>query len=260
MIDFTLNVYRELLQTFRENHYRFFTVEDYLSKSDDSNEKLLIMRHDVDRLPNNALNMALTENKLGVETTYYFRSVPESYDEGIISEIIELGHEIGYHYENLSILKGNLDQAIKDFEDNLNQFRELVPIKTICMHGSPLSPWDNRDIWKEYDYRDFGIIGEPYLDIDFENVYYITDTGRRWDGKNVSVRDKVNVGGSEVENYYHSTHDIIASVEEGSFPERVMMNVHPQRWTNNPFLWTKELIMQNIKNVGKYILIKLRNI
>ena len=56
----------------------------------------------------------------------------------------------------------------------------LSPVKTICMHGSPLSKWDNRDLWKRYNYRDFGIIAEPYFDLDFDEVFYITDTGRSW--------------------------------------------------------------------------------
>ena len=59
------------------------------------------------------------------------------------------------------------------------------------MHDSPLSKYDNRLLWKYYNYRDYGIIGEPYFDIDFNDVFYLTDTGRRWDGEKVSVRDKV---------------------------------------------------------------------
>ena len=39
--------------------------------------------------------------------------------------------------------------------------------------------------------EDFGIIAEPYFDVDFDEVFYLTDTGRRWDGDSVSVRDKV---------------------------------------------------------------------
>jgi hypothetical protein len=59
------------------------------------------------------------------------------------------------------------------------------------MHGSPLSRWDSRLLWSRYDYREFGIIGEPYFDVDFDEVLYLTDTGRRWDGERFSVRDKV---------------------------------------------------------------------
>lgn len=45
------------------------------------------------------------------------------------------------------------------------------------MHGNPLSPRDNRELWKKYKFKDFGIIGEAYLSIDFNEVSYFTDTG-----------------------------------------------------------------------------------
>ncbi|HBQ81446.1 MAG TPA: hypothetical protein DD745_00995 [Bacteroidales bacterium] len=45
-------------------------------------------------------------------------------------------------------------------------------------------------MWKYYDYRDFGITGEPYFDVDFDKVFYLTDTGRRWDGDSFNIRDK----------------------------------------------------------------------
>jgi hypothetical protein len=30
-----------------------------------------------------------------------------------------------------------------------------------------------------------------------------------------------------------------------------MITIHPQRWNNNAYLWTKELVWQNVKNVVK---------
>ena len=72
-----------------------------------------------------------------------------------------------------------LDKAIKSFEINLEKLRKLYPVKTICMHGSPLSKFDNRKIWDKFDYRDYGIIAEPYFDVDFDKVFYMTDKGRK---------------------------------------------------------------------------------
>ncbi|MBW1833780.1 MAG: hypothetical protein JRI62_03015 [Deltaproteobacteria bacterium] len=46
---------------------------------------------------------------------------------------------------------------ICDFGRNLEKLRKFYPVKTICMHGSPLSKWDNLDLWKKYNYREFGI-------------------------------------------------------------------------------------------------------
>jgi hypothetical protein len=35
------------------------------------------------------------------------------------------------------------------------------------------------------------------------------------------------------------------------FQANAALNIHPQRWNNNPFAWTKELLLQNVKNVVK---------
>jgi len=50
---------------------------------------------------------------------------------------------------------------------------------------------------------------------------------------------------------FRSTFDIIEAANAGRFPERVMMTFHPQRWTDNPVGWTKELVWQNTKNLLK---------
>ena len=81
-------------------------------------------------------------------------------------------------------------RAIESFERNLARLRRYADVRTICMHGSPLSKWDSRLLWERFDYRDYGIVGEPYFDMDFGRVAYYMDTGRRWDGEKMSVRDK----------------------------------------------------------------------
>ena len=124
------------------------------------------------------------------------------------------------------------------------------------MHGSPTSKFDNRSIWKQYNYRDYGIIGEPYFDVNFDEVFYITDTGRRWDGDRYSVRDKVNSG---FKNRYRNTQDIIWALKNGTLPDKLMITTHPQRWTNNPVNWGTEFVLQNIKNLIKGLIIKKRN-
>ena len=135
------------------------------------------------------------------------------------------------------------------------------------MHGSPKSRYDSKDIWEnrqgagqEYDYRQLGIIGEPYFDIDFDEVFYLTDTGRRWDGWKVSLRDKVPQQEIwEKEGLvFHSTKDIIKAAENNQLPNKIMITTHPQRWTDRPLPWVKELVWQRVKNVGKYFLVKMR--
>lgn len=228
----------------------FRPFKDYSTKSEN---KTIFLRHDVDKLPENSLRVAQIEYKLGITGTYYFRMVPESYHEKIILKIAALGHEIGYHYEDLTLAKGNFTAAIESFQQHLEKLRTLCPVTTACMHGSPKSPWDSRDLWKKYNYRDYGITGEPYFDIDFSKVLYLTDTGRRWDGDKVSVRDKVSGSDNNLQNRFSffKTTDIIHAAETGNLPDNIMITIHPQRWTDKPLPWIKELIWQNAKNVVK---------
>jgi len=55
---------------------------------------------------------------------------------------------------------------------------------------------------------------------------------------------------------FRSTGDIIRAAEEGRLPNKMMITVHPQRWTDDPVLWTKELFWQGFKNVIKSGMIK----
>jgi len=130
------------------------------------------------------------------------------------------------------------------------------------MHGSPLSKYDNRSLWLKYDYRDYGIIGEPYFDIDYNKVLYLTDTGRRWNGERFSVRDKVpgktiKISGMKL----RSTRDIIQAVDKGLLPDKITLNIHPQRWHDKYIPWIQELVLQNLKNVVKrYFYVKSHSI
>jgi hypothetical protein len=251
--DFTLKIFKLLCTEFKKQGYDFITFCDYCSNN--RPEKFVILRHDVDKLPENALKIALLENELGIKASYYFRVVKESYNEYIIKRIIAMGHEIGYHYEDLMLARGNFEQAIETFQKHLLKFKQSYPVKTICMHGNPLSRWDNRLLWQRYDYRHFDIIGEPYFDIDLNKVLYITDTGRCWDGADVNLRDKV---ASQYDVKFRTTFDIIKTLNNKQLPTQVMINSHPHRWNDKLIPWCKELIWQNVKNVGKRILVKAR--
>jgi hypothetical protein len=410
-MDFTIATYKQLLGTLLMQGFLFQKFTDYLLEP---GETSFVLRHDVDLLPLNSLKFARIQATQGIKGSYYFRVVPGSWDEAVISEIAGLGHEVGYHYEDVSLAarrlrdlgtkglrdektKGQRDEgtkgqrgknnrlqdnwrlekelvdiAIESFAKNLQRLREIAPVNTICMHGSPMSRWDSRLLWKYYDYKDFGIIGEPYFDFNFDDMLYLTDTGRRWDGEAVSLRDKAQGAGHHPSQGYgwqsraqgenpfadwkvkpfkyreesggekdletkrlrdeetkrqrderealstsvsqslslsvpqspslsvsqslspsvpqslspsvsqslspsvpqslspsvssrmpfpkfHSTFDIIRAAENGQLPDKIMMTFHPQRWTDKLLPWVKELVWQNVKNVGKWVLVKGRS-
>ena len=241
-MDFTIDKYGRLLDALKAYGFESLTL-----------------RHDVDLLPGNSLRTARMETGKGLFGIYYFRAVPESWDEEIIQEIAALGHEVGYHYESLTTCQGDVDAAYQDFCRNLEALRKLVPVRSICMHGSPRSPYDSKDIWKKYDYHALGIEDEPYLDTDFSKTFYLTDTGRRWDGYKVSVRDKIPQYQDEWTAKgltFRTTDEVIEGLRQGRIPRNLMVTVHPQRW--NPFgpQWIKEYLLQNVKNVVKKVIVK----
>jgi hypothetical protein len=205
-MDFRISDYSHLLLAFKSGNYDFQNqIDDVIS----TEKKGVVLRHDVDRSPVNSLIFAAIQHEAGIVGTYYFRVAKESWDERIITQIAELGHEIGYHYEDFDlVVKKHRAQssgfrtrktseselaelAIESFLKNMDRMRKIATVKSICMHGSPLSKWDNRLLWKYYDYKEYGIYLEPYFDVDFTNMLYLTDTGRSWSGSRFSIRDKV---------------------------------------------------------------------
>ena len=251
--DFKPYLLPKLYSSFKAQGYAFITFEEYLVNK--NIKKFVILRHDVEKHYQNALKFAEIQHEMGIRGTYFFR-MSRHYDENVIKEIVELEHETGYHYDDLSKCHGDLDKAIRRFESNLKKLRNITEIKTISMDGSPRSKFDNRRLWEKYDYSDYGIEGEPYFDVDYTKVGYLTDTGRRWNGHKFIVRDKVKDGISF--NGIKHTQDMIRFAAEGKLPDKLLITFHPQRWTGNRFMWTRELIWQNLKNQVKWAMIKIR--
>lgn len=310
-MDFTLNTLRRLLTVLQGSGYVFLSVKEFSEKKSARPGNLIILRHDVDKKPANSLAVANFESEIGIHGTYYFRIKPDSFDKGIINELASMGHEIGYHYEDLHMAsqqtkvirrkaislarasedkkgqrqkaKGKCEEelaaiAFEIFTGNLAKLREIAPIDTICMHGSPMSRYDSRLIWKYYDYRELGIYAEPYFDFSLDDMLYLTDTGRKWNGSAVSIRDRAYVRN---EGYYsdwvrepvigsamaiteqgevlhkrfsfRNTDDIVQAAMSKELPERMLITIHPQRWSKSFPEWMAELLVQNIKNPAKFI-------
>jgi len=105
MKDFTISIYKNLINTLKDQQYHFQTFGEFIENPE---SKVIILRHDVDKLPENSLIFAQIQHKLGIKGSYFFRIVPQSFDEKIIKKIAELGHEIGYHYEDVSLTAGSM--------------------------------------------------------------------------------------------------------------------------------------------------------
>ena len=248
-MDHTIKAYKSLLQAFVGAGYQFQKFEDYLVSP--LAGKVVIMRHDVDEKAENALKMAKVEHDLGVVSTYFFRIVKQSDKPDVIREIASMGHAIGYHYEDLSLAEGDFEKAIESFERNLTYFRQYYPVKVVCMHGSTSSKFDNRLLWERYNLSDYGILGEPYLSLNFDEIFYLTDTGYAWDGGKYAIRDVVE---NKHGLHFHSTKQVVECIKSESFPKQSMILAHTL-WSDNLFQWiglhAREFLRNNVKRLAQ---------
>ncbi len=224
--DFTLSQYRALCEAILAKNWPILTFTQYLSAS--SAQCVILLRHDVDRWPNNALAMAKLEHDLGICSTYYFRATSHVFRPEIITAIASLGHEIGYHYETISTTKGNVEKARDLFASELSRLRAHADVKTACMHGSPLSAHDNRILWQHCTPRDFGLLAEVSMDLGTTPFLYFTDTGRSWNSRGTNLRDYC-IGARSID--VSTTEELIDLLPSLNMP--MVIQTHPERW-NQP--------------------------
>lgn len=229
MRDFTFEIYSVLLRKLSKAGYRYQTLTEYI---ENPMPKVVLIRHDIDLVAQSAIPFAKLERTHNAKATYYFRNRFLCNTPKVIESIASLGHEIGYHYEDLTTNNGDYGKAITDFARNLEYFRKFYPVKTVCMHGCSSSPYDNRDLWTRYDLSQYGLIAEPYISLDFNSVLYLSDTSQKWNGSNVALRDKVT---SDYTFSFTTTWDILQSINK--LPDQVMLTIHPELWTNSLIGW-----------------------
>lgn len=253
MRDFTLDTYEKLCSTIINSGYTIKTVQGYL-QSTILPEKHVILRHDVDRQPTTALNMAKQEKELNIQATYYFRKKRDVFVPHIIKSIADLGHEIGYHYETLADARGDYQKALDIFGRELEELRKTCDVATISWHGSPLSKWNNGDLWHKYDFKDFGIIGDASLSLDYNDLAYLSDTGRTWERERHNIRDVV----PQSRDYNISTTDgLIKLIQTGRIGHLCLL-VHPNRWADSLPTYCQAAFYDFITNLGKAVITLVR--
>jgi hypothetical protein len=282
--DFTFKQYTKLCKAALNSSYTSLALSEYIEqKAKYTNKHIVLFRHDIDNkidIPY-ALKMAKLEKDMGIKASYYFRIVKDVFNKDAIKTIASYGHEIGYHYEVLQQTKGNIKHALVLFEQNLNAFRKVTPIKTICQHGGSLGEntastfsgllkslfkfcrgkivlkaYKSNEIWKYKKLKDFDLLGEAYLSLDFNKILYLSDTALKWDAFKYRILDKVDNNTSfNSFTYPKKTKDVINLIEEKKILQLNIL-VHPANWINPFFPWLKWQILQKFRNFGKSIFLK----
>jgi hypothetical protein len=231
--DFTLAKYDEVCRALVEAGYPAVAIADYLQDRTTLPPYFVLLRHDVETSGQRALEMAEVEARHHLRATYFLRRRLGGFRGPTIAWLRELGHDIGYHYDTVARARGDLARARGLFARDLEELRRQGPVRVASMHGSPLFPWDNRDLWRAVRPADFGLVGEVYADVDYTDVRYFSDTGRTWHPTLHNVRDHVGV---TPECAVDTTDELIALLRARRFP-RLCLLAHPDRWASSTVTW-----------------------
>lgn len=250
--DFTLKAYAGIVDAALAAGYQPVQVGDWLDRIR-PDEPVIILRHDVDRRPENALAMAKLEAERNAFATYYFRTVGSAFNPPIIREIAAMGHEIGYHYEDFHMARYDPQRAYALYLENLDSLRRIAPIRSIAMHGSPLAKFSNMEIWKHRSFAESGV-KDCILSADWSDFLFFTDTGRSFDARLTNLRD--TIGGKRAAG-------VTSSAAVGEYlrthrPPFVQLNIHPERWSDKLWAWSRQLVVDTAANGVKLGLRMLR--
>ncbi len=213
---FTFEHYSYLIKTAKDKGYEFITMEDFADGK--RADRFLLIRHDVDFEPAAALNFAKIEHEYGARATYFIRVHANNYNPFgfktyyTIKKILELGHNIGLHYEHLDLSSITGDDPVEIIKRE-KKLLELIfgkEIKGLSPHRD-FTPIMNRDFWKEHDIKDFGFTYEAYMEMFFDGILYLSDSLGKWGGNGKCL---CNYLGEE---------------------ERIYILVHPSQWYHRSY-------------------------
>jgi hypothetical protein len=191
--------YNLLLKSCIDSNYDFV---DFCRINQTSN-KSIIIRHDIDCSPNLALKMAKIEHKMGVKATYFFMLRSPFYNlftranNEAVKEIINLGHNIGLHYDEGYAARDErlqelIDEEIKMLENNFD-----IKITVVSFH-QPSEKIVNNDIF----ITQINTYDKKY----FKDIKYLSDSNMKF------------------------KEDPISIIKSNTF-KKIQMLIHPMWWT-----------------------------
>jgi len=184
--------YRHLLEFARNRGYVLTSLIDWYRHYRSKEQRVLILRHDVDVDPVGAAKMYAIEKQLGAQATYYFRW--RTIDASLIHKMLQDGFEVALHYETLAtyckkqrIRKAAaidapiLRQCFSKLVDEIKIFRQRFgEMSTIASHGDKRNRLLGIPNWVILSHGDRNLLGiefeayDPEIQQQFEA--YISDS------------------------------------------------------------------------------------
>ena len=258
---FEYDDYEKILLTIKDKQCKvlpLYQMKDYY----DSTIIIVGIKHDVDRHPFKALEIAEIEKKYGFSSTYYFLPTAMYYGkhekdkifirysclDDIYLKIFLKGHEIGIHNDLLTVM---IEWGLEPFKFNkftIDEFNRIgIPIYGTSSHGANICyavKHYNFEIFsdfattKEIEYgqkkyligqktlKEFGFAYEAYH-IDY-NIY-ISDVGGKWYFSN-DKKHFVDMFFEKNNLSNNSFDDVLNKIKNAKAGDRIVILTHPVWW------------------------------
>jgi hypothetical protein len=164
-----------------------------------SNEKVFLVRHDIDFDLDLAAELANIEHEEGVVSTFFILMTSDCYNpasgknRAVLKRLINLGHEVGLHFDP-TLYRGNLDAHVK---------KEAAWLEELCGEKVTSISLHNPSIHGQYPlFADYVNAYDPAF---FSDSNYISDSTMNFRGKD-PLAFAENIQHSMVQILLHPMH------------------------------------------------------
>lgn len=231
--------YEKILKVAKQKNYKMVSLENYLKNDFSKNDKILILRHDIDHKTKATAMMITIEHNHNATASYYFRECTADID--IINKIKEANSEASFHFETIAnfikyrkLLVNNfkvdyLDLCKKLLKYELESFRIKYNIKckTIASHGELINrKFEISNNVLTEDINDYKLYN---IDLEAYNSKFISD-----------IKAYISDCPIEINNGYRYGINPIDAIENNLTP--ILFLSHPNHWYYTKFQIMKKIV------------------
>lgn len=176
--NFTYSAYGDMLVLIKENGYNFCSYHDH-----SSTQRPCILRHDIDMDIQKAKEMASFEVKQSgkIRSTFFvllrtdFYNPASSKNVRLLTDIMEMGHEIGLHFDEMAYVNLSSESDLRDaVKTEVSILSDIIrsEIKVISMHRPSKKTLES-------DYQFSGVVNS-YSSLFFRQFKYLSDSRHSW--------------------------------------------------------------------------------
>ena len=162
-----------------------FLNDTYINIARLKKPSFFVLHHDVHRDIDKMVQLAKIEHALGWKANYFLRNDPEIMKYPPVKIILKLKHDIGLLYDMLETSSQDYDLPEKDLRQRAwVRFQNCLlkhirfNITAIACDNRPHGR-DNREMWKDYDYRVMNIRCDADTDFCDDTIVYFKLQGRK---------------------------------------------------------------------------------